>query len=742
MANESTEFESPPPTPGVDDSPYIRHAINSLTRDEHGNLLTRPNTGGSDESYPVERIIPDEGLGYLPGRGGRYAPVQPVEDEKELDPLPSKSPVFIPVEAPKQSPHHQKLTFKPMMLRSAALLFLAMLCILEIAGIAFCISYSKRNLGLWDYQGDRDDRYFVFEYLPQILATVIVLFLFSVERALVRIMPFVSMSSGSAAKRSSSLFMPLFPTNLLLPRLSYFRAGYYLVGCCFLVFWISLFAIPLQSSLFQAQLLTINDERQWRWVIVQPVAYILLAMYALLVVTILTLLLYFARRSTGLKWDPTSLADLIVMLQRSNALADYRCSETFATPQDFRKRLHLRSDRLGYWKIRDSRPTTDSTVFYAMGEEGAPIRTYTMLYGKVMPTTNPSQAHQPPVAARDDDYYDLEAGQQPPSSHSQNHPHASTNGLLQAKIYSPEVRYRYLPFALRPIPLISLTILSFALLFAFVVASYTKSALTRGFPPLLRTTPSASTSFSPAGFLYSFLPSLLGLILALLHQSVDFRIRALEPFSKLSSSSGATAESSLLLDYTSCSHLECAMKALLAGDYLIFFLSLNSLLSFALPILAGGIFWAISFPTSSAGDENIRMLASPTTLAVLLVFLILYCLSLPLILLTKLPNQETRRLPHDISSLAEVISFLYASPLLDDPLFYATSYTGGGVGGSFKSKMDLVTRLLSVAPGERDYARFAFGIGKGRDGKEHLGIDRLKQLGTGKRLLVNTGLVR
>lgn len=62
--NESSRMtENGTPSPGVDDMPYIRFAIDQLTRDEellgegrHGSVVST--------EYPVERIIPDEGLGY------------------------------------------------------------------------------------------------------------------------------------------------------------------------------------------------------------------------------------------------------------------------------------------------------------------------------------------------------------------------------------------------------------------------------------------------------------------------------------------------------------------------------------------------------------------------------------------------------------------------------------------------------------------------------------------------------
>jgi hypothetical protein len=62
---------SPATTPGMDDTPYIRFAIDQLTRDEEVRGSRRypgipeERESMSEDSYPVNRIIPDEGLGYV-----------------------------------------------------------------------------------------------------------------------------------------------------------------------------------------------------------------------------------------------------------------------------------------------------------------------------------------------------------------------------------------------------------------------------------------------------------------------------------------------------------------------------------------------------------------------------------------------------------------------------------------------------------------------------------------------------
>lgn len=58
----SDSYAGPPPTPGMDDVPYIRFAINQLTREEDSRSLRRPSSVAS-EDYPAERLIWDEGLG-------------------------------------------------------------------------------------------------------------------------------------------------------------------------------------------------------------------------------------------------------------------------------------------------------------------------------------------------------------------------------------------------------------------------------------------------------------------------------------------------------------------------------------------------------------------------------------------------------------------------------------------------------------------------------------------------------
>lgn len=54
----ATEGGFSPPTPEIDDTPYIHYAIEQITRDGADFRSRRPPTVASDSTYPVERIVP------------------------------------------------------------------------------------------------------------------------------------------------------------------------------------------------------------------------------------------------------------------------------------------------------------------------------------------------------------------------------------------------------------------------------------------------------------------------------------------------------------------------------------------------------------------------------------------------------------------------------------------------------------------------------------------------------------
>lgn len=672
--------EFSPPTPGIDDTPYIQFAIDQLTRDEEIIGPRQQGDGRQTPGYPVDRIVPDQGLGYYCARPQRQYqdPIPRREDS------PPSENVLLRTEPTTESFRYPKLNFVPRPLQIIPLIILILCCLLMIAGLLFCAIYPTNHRGLWHYDGVGTGRYFVFQYLPTLLASLIVLWLLVIQCAIHRVFPFIVLSSPRNTNNSGVLHdSPLFPTNYLLPNLVFFKHKEPLLGLCSIIFWLALFTVPLQSSLFQTRYYT--PDGIWRWTATQPIAWTLFVLYLLLTVALLLLLIRFARGQTGLKWDPVSIADIISLFHRSNFLSDFDRLDVEVGRSHHPWEKHL---RLGYWMT--SQRSTEA--FYGVGEENAAVRRYSLDKAKMVPVTDLSPSR-----------YDLES----------QRPHRSaTTDTLQRAIHTPDVRFRWIPWFLRDGLVVAWIIIAIILMIAFIVVSFVNHAVQTGFLPMLPA-PTTTQGFSPADFLYSFVPSLIGLILFLLWQPIDMYFRALQPFANLDHHRGCSADQSLLLDYTSRLPIEIILRAALERHFKVAWISFISLLSITLPILAGGVFTA-----QYVVDQDVRMAADMPGYYALVVFVVIYALSTLIIW----PRQH-RYLPHDTSTIGQLISFVYQSPLLAESTFREP-----------RGKIDLQTKLIGTRTGEKDSPRFGFGAYTGQDGKEHIGINRLDRRGSGGML--------
>ncbi|KAJ5220260.1 hypothetical protein N7468_009464 [Penicillium chermesinum] len=657
-----SDYAGPAPTPGLDDTPYVQFAINQLTHDESGRR--REGSISTRDDYPADRLVYDEGLGYftrtrtplhmeLPQRPNYKSPSPQALPQRPNSVDPES---FVAVDPPEESLLYPKLDYLPLVLRPWALMLAVLCCLLMIAGVAFCNAWSQRHQGIWGYDGKGGGRYFVMQFLPQILAVPIVIWTFVIQAAVYRIAPFAIMASELPLGKVLQE-LPILSRNFILPTR--------------LIFDMENFS-----------------SATWKWTSVQSVGWTLIASYGLLTVGLLALVLRFMRGWTGLMWDPVSLADLISIIQRSNILHDYEHSETVPSVKES---LDSRVLRLGYWKL-----SMKQEVFYGIGEVDAPVHTPSL---HQIDKGQARQAHGLSQVR-----YDIEHGNDP----------------YDQQLYSPFTRYRWTPWFLRKQFVIAWLIIVFGLFIAFVTVSYVDDAIEKGFLPRLPTLPSVD-AFSASNFLYSFIPALIGNFLFLAWQPIDVYHRALQPFFELAAPEGAAAEKSILLAYPAGLPLQTTIQAIMNGHWKVAWLSLMSLVSIAIPILAGGVFMALYFPS----DDKIRISAVMPAYEALVAFCALYALSF----LAIWPGRR-RHLPHDITTLADLMSFLYQSPLLADKLLREP-----------RSKTDLVTRLIVAPPTERMYPMYGFGIYVGRDGKEHLGIDRFERPGR-TDMLITTGSMK
>ncbi|OKL62779.1 hypothetical protein UA08_01859 [Talaromyces atroroseus] len=671
-------------TPGVDDSPYLRFAIDQLTRDEEVAGVGRHGSVVSAD-YSVERIVPDENLGYYYRSGpttveiGKPASRQGSSNSAGTEKQGAKA-VFVAVEPGVNDARHPPLDFVPVVLRPWALAIYIFLVLWMIAGVVFSNVWSQRHDGIWDWDGVGTSRYFVAQFLPQLLAGLIVLWNLVLQAAIYRVMPFCIMAS-ERQKAGALQNLPILARNHLLPDFAHFRYGEPLVAVGLLAMWLTdFFTMPLISCLFQAKYYTINDQGTWRWTTSQVVGWVVVGLYALLVIALGLVMARFVRSWTGLLWDPISHADLIPLIQRSNILRDFEGSETSVSVRDM---LPLRTLRLGYWRLMDK-----EDIFYGIGEEYAS--------GDMPAPASPTRNEKRPVTRSDPVFEDLEQQS------------FLRNESFERTLHSPFIRFRWTTWFLRDFAIIAWIIIVLGLFIAFVVVSFVHEAISQGFLPLVPTLASAN-GFSASNFLFSFIPGLIGNFLFLAWQPIDVYMRALQPFAAMSSPEGAIAERSLLLSYPACLPFEVTFLAFVAKHYKVAYISLMSLLFLAIPILSGGVFIALWYPVQS----EVRIAADLPAFYVLVAFCGLYALSYLVIW----PRRH-RYLPHDVSTLADLISFLYQSPLLYDQVLREP-----------RTKTDLVTRLVVTPPTERTQPLYGFGIYKGLDWKDHLGVDRFTRAG-------------
>ncbi|KAK5270959.1 hypothetical protein LTR96_004237 [Exophiala xenobiotica] len=711
--------EMSPPTPGVDDTPYIRFAIEQLTRDEDVLGRGRHSTASALQET-LSPILPqaeseDESPHTPTPSPPPPTPPQQRPSPQRVSPVqrkPAAQEVMIPVDLSKDLT--SQLGFVPIPLRLPILILYLFLCLLMIAGLIFSLVFISSKHGLFDYDGNATPRYFVFQYLPQLLGIIMILWLFVIEAAVYRCLPYFCMAPGT---RNPWVLqeMRIVPANYILPDLTFFRTGERMLGTAFLIFWLGNFTVPLLGCLYQTQWITNDGPARFRWTTVKGVGWTLVSLYALLCIAIIYCMIRFRRRNSSLLWDPRSIADLICLFRRSNVVSDFEQTEVSQEPN---RHMAPRTCRLGFWTTSER-----SDVFHAVGEEYAPIKRLSLQH-----------SHQTEKASgtplRPNEMVDLEAQQR-----------LSYGSAFSRSIHSPYVRYRWTAWFLRDSAVLAWIIAALILVIAFLVVSFVNRAVQNGFDPL---TPSLTRTggFSPADFLYSFLPCLLGMVLFLAWQPIAMYFRAVQPFCNLSRPTGADARHSLLLSYPAHGPVTVVVKALRNGDYKVAYVSFISLLSLSLPVLAGGVFTAQFFST----ENRVGMVVSLPGYIALCVLVTIYALSYLIIWPTR-----KRYLPHNITTIAALMSWLYASPLLGDASLQ-----------DIRTKGDLIERLMGSsspaaltgdASGNEEGAsgkhsrrtarytrqnapRFAFGISVGRDGKEHLGIDRLQRPGSREMLVV------
>lgn len=735
-------------TPGVDDSPYIQYAIQALTRDRNnptseddfsdgdfeddmaGNEPLPQRTSGStvELGYAVPVALPQSsypGCRQPRRQGGGHEARPPLAQQQKrselfvVRPTPPLSPIiqrpvrasrhnalethaaplrssrdvdsklWIPVTKAMPENFHLNdknyppLTYKPRILRPFSMIILMTLCLLMTTSLIFSAVYSDRHAGLVAYPGTiYSGQYFLFRLMPQFIAAIILVYAQSIIATSLRILPFTAMASEDARERYLALFQRLYLSSFLWPRL----VGPWQFKMFSAASWLALFTIPLQSAAFTC----IFVSGEWIWAPVNGVVWALVAIYSTLIAATAVLMMFWFGKWTGLLWDIRSVGDIIPLMNRSNTTKSYKGKEMPEAGTNLRSQLRDRwFDRLGYWR-------TDSTqtggIWYSIGSSGSHTEQDPQVIHAMM---GKREIYEPSL---------------------ESHELAVPNNLTHA-------RYRYLPWCLRDGPVAAFVATTGGLLLALLIISFLpQTRLETGFVPLLSAKPDQA-GFSAANFLYSFVPSLLGMLLFLLFQSLDQALRIVQPWGELSKPDGGVASKSIIADYAACLPFQAAWRAARVGHWRVALVSLMATLFLVLPILAGGLFMALTRP-----DGQVRMYPNIPVYGVLLALLFLYVGSLSALV----PLRRQFLLPRSVTCLANIISLCSAEELTQDAAFRAV-----------RCKRDLQTRLGADGTADpRDESVWFFGVVPGKD-ERRLSVRRMKRftekISGGRLMRTNVG---
>ena len=185
--------------------------------------------------------------------------------------------------------------------------------------------------------------YFAIRYLPTVAGTITSLLWKTIRGNFTRMTPYMSMAARGSQPWRRTLGAP-YNSGL---GIDWGGGHWLLVAVVVQQIILARFLVPLKSVL-----LTINPDsvrNGWETNISHGVAHALIVVYTILVCSTTAMIINLWNRPTGLKWDPTSIADQLVLLRGSDILEDFVYLDT-----EQRGRMNeLLADttyKLGYWQ--------------------------------------------------------------------------------------------------------------------------------------------------------------------------------------------------------------------------------------------------------------------------------------------------------------------------------------------------------------------------------------------------------
>ncbi|KAF8847247.1 hypothetical protein BDZ45DRAFT_347841 [Acephala macrosclerotiorum] len=659
-------------------------------------------------------------------------------------PLVSLTPKVITRIIAHDRPDLDDLTWWPTILQWRAVVFLVLLYTATATAIGVLMWKSIENPNQ-NFQLSSENLHMISRYFPSIVGTVTVLLFRQTVREALRMVPFTSMADQNGQQTTGSrpwkgVGGAWFPWQSFTTTPKSFISLFSLLCQC-----VTSFIVSLKVALFASAEHIDTDTNEAYWILTvrfYPVV-MLIAGYILMIVYTIYIFWHFYGLSTGLKWDPVSIADYASLFANCNALQYFAPLEL---RHDLRPKYVMvpnRRFRLGYWtRVRDN-PMEEDLVYgigvgfsphtdtgHSSQQEMDPLGRpwyHVVTFRKMKP--------QPLLVDRCNRPGECGHGTWPSCEHYPYNYNPGcarwlivlgsllAMGALALSIYALSIRLPYNGFSLPN----NLKLPS-GLHYGFGSSNYT-------LPPIDPADPN-STVLLWALIFRSAPTYVAGLFTSTIVTWIDLNMRFMQPFRnmfgkgpkrsswqrtrdffgwrrRLASSANnnaiteeeripAKVEESILLEYLTVSPLQVPLTAWDKAHFKVCIYSTLSTLSPLFPIFVGGLL--IVTPNEQYNRVNFSF--SLSAYIGIMVSLALYSILLP----AAMPGAY-RRLPRQLYSLADLMAMCHESKFMASPHLDITHRE------RTPSKEHMKARLLLTDD------RFLFGVYRGRDGHGHIGFD-------------------
>ncbi|KAH7419502.1 hypothetical protein BKA64DRAFT_650976 [Cadophora sp. MPI-SDFR-AT-0126] len=444
------------------------------------------------------------------------------------------------------------LDFKPFMLRPW-FLYSSLAFNLLILGLMITLLFKPRFrvLSQWGY--------FFVQIFPAVIGTVTASFLHGITLTLSRLTPFMLCASPTGSTAGKTILRQYFPDPSLkdVVQTKNFTLGYA---------WL-LFILGNAILGFKASLLNTNVADGYREAIVATWAlYPLICIYSFVALFMLVVIFRMnAAGSTGLRWDPVSLADHLVLFRHSNVLKLFEGTDmaTRGSMFELLKDLPL---KLGYWERIEGN-----------------TRTYWHGFGML-----------------ENSMSTLEARTQPNPVRKLSHESAQ------------KLRYRSTYTNMERAPMYIWTVTAFVLCGLFIAGLSTNMVEGYHIP----------FSANWAAFLFQFVLTFIVTLFTWFWEDLDLFTRSTQPF--MYKDSPQPASENLLLDYNCALPYIVTYTALTNKHWKVARISALAPLQRLLPILVGG-----SISVVDNGDYTCTCSASLPLFIVIIIWLSAYIFLIP-----------------------------------------------------------------------------------------------------------------